>query len=126
MKKIAFLLALIMSCIGLHAQEYYINLHQSGQVTYQNNVNEIENMYFQGSNPSSLIINTNSGINSFPISAFDSITFVLQEPPQPGDAVTISYNGNAVSVTNPYVKDRVSVSNNGANVTVNSTKAGVS
>ena len=126
MRKIAFLWALILSCISLHAQEYYINLHQSGQVMYQNNVNEIENMYFQGSNPSSLFINTNNGINSFPITAFDSITFILQEPPQPGDAVTISYNGSAVSITNPYVNDGVSISNNGADVIVNSTKPGVS
>ena len=126
MKKIAFLLALIMSCIGLQAQEYYINLHQSGNVMFQNNVNEINNMYFQGGNPSSLFINTSNGINSFPISAFDSITFVLQEPPQPGDAVTITYSNNAVSIINPYENDGVSVSNNGADVTVNSTKAGVS
>lgn len=126
MRKIAFLMALIMSCIGLQAQEYYINLHQSGQVTYQNNVNEIQNMSFQGNNPSSLLINTSSGTNTFPITAFDSITFVLQNPPQPGDAVTISFNGSAVSINNPYANSGVTVSNNGANVTVNSTKAGVS
>ena len=126
MRKLAILAAMLISCIGLQAQEYYINLHQSGQVTYQNNVNEINNMYFQGSNPTLFYISTGQGINSFPISAFDSITFVYQQAPQPGDAVTISYNGNAVSITNPYVNDGVSVSNNGADVTINSTKAGVS
>ena len=86
MRKIAFLLALMMSFIGLQAQEYYINLHQSGQVIYQNNVSGINNMNIQGS-PASLYIN---GVSTFPISAFDSITFVLQEPPQPGDAVIIT------------------------------------
>ena len=126
MKKLAFLAVILLSCIGLRAQEYYINLHQSGQVMYQNNVNDIENIFIQGSNPASFCINTNSGINSFPISAFDSITFVLQAPPQPGDAVTITYSGNTATVINPYANNGVSVTNNGADVTVNSSKAGVS
>lgn len=121
MRKIAFLLALMMSFIGLQAQEYYINLHQSGQVIYQNNVSGINNMNIQGS-PASLYIN---GASTFPISAFDSITFVLQEPPQPGDAVAISYNGNTVSVTNPYSDQGVEVNANGADVTVYSTMVGV-
>ena len=125
MKKIALFLVLLTCCISLRAQEYYINLHQSGHVMYQNNVNEISNIYFEGSNPTSILINQQTGINSFPITAFDSITFVLQEPPQPGDAVTITYNGGAASIVNPYAGDGVSVSNNGADVTVNSTKAGV-
>ena len=125
MRKIAFFLALMMSVIGLQAQDYYINLHQSGQVLFQNNVNEIENLYFQGSNPTSIHINTNNGVNSFHVTDFDSITFVLQEPPQPGDAVTITYNGNAATVVNPYASTGVEVSTSGANVTVSSTKVGV-
>lgn len=126
MRKTAFLLALVLGCISLQAQEYYINLHHSGQVLFQNNVNEIENLYFQGNDPCSLYINTSDGTNSFPLSAFDSITFLLQEPPQPGDAVTITYNGNNATVVNPYANDGVDVTSNGADVTVNSTKAGVS
>ena len=125
MRKLAFLAALLISCIGLQAQEYYINLHQSGQVIYQNNVNEINNLYFQGSSPTSLYFNTNGGINAFPVTAFDSITFVLQEVPQPGDAVTITYSNSSVSVVNPYSDEGVEVTSNDANVTVNSTKAGV-
>jgi hypothetical protein len=126
MKKLAFLAALLISCIGLQAQEYYINLHQSGQVVFQNNVNEIINLYFHGSAPTSLYINSNTGINSFPVTSFDSITFVLQEPPQPGDAVTITYNDNSATIDNPYVNDGVSVTSNGADIIVNSTKVGIS
>ena len=126
MKRITLLLVFLLGFIGLQAQEYYINLHQSGQVLFQNNVNEIEDIYFQGSNPSSLYINSNGGINSFPVTAFDSITFALQEAPQPGDAVTITYSGSSVSIDNPYESEGVNVSYNGANVTVNSTKTGVS
>lgn len=120
MRKIAFLLALMMSFIGLQAQEYYINLHQSGQVIYQNNVSGINNMNIQGS-PASLYIN---GVSTFPISAFDSITFVLQEPPQPGDAVIITYNGSTATVSNPY--PNIDVTTNGADVTVYSSMAGAS
>ena len=125
MRKIALFIALLTGCISLQAQEYYINLHQSGQVIYQNGVSGINNMNIQG-NPTSLNINGLGGVNTFPISAFDSITFVYQEAPQPGDAVTITYNGNIATIVNPYANEGVSVSNSGANVTVNSTKAGVS
>ena len=126
MRKLAILAALFIGCISLQAQDFYINLHQSGQVIYQSNVNEINNLFFQGNSPTSLYVNTTGGINAFPVTAFDSITFVLQEVPQPGDAVTITYNNSAISVVNPYENDGVSVSNNGTDVTINSTKAGVS
>ena len=122
MRKYAFLLTLILGCISLQAQEYYINLHQSGTVLYQNSVNSINSMSFQGSSPASLNIN---GTNSFPITAFDSITFVWQEAPQPGDNVTITFNGNTASVTNPYANQGLEVNHSGADVTVYSTIADV-
>ena len=122
MKKIALLMALVLGCISLQAQEYHLKLHQSGTVLYQNSVNSINSMSFQGSNPVSLNINDT---NAFPITAFDSITFVWQEAPQPGDNVMITYNGSTVTVTNPYESQGVEVSNNGANVTVHSTMADV-
>lgn len=125
MRKYAFLLALALGSISLHAQEYYINLHQSGQVTYQKNVNEIENISFQGNNPSSLMIHTADGAIPFPVTSFDSITFVFQELPQPGDAVAITYNGSTVSVNNPFANQGVEVNASGANVTVYSTMADV-
>ena len=115
MKKIAFLMALVLGCISLQAQEYYLNLHQSGQVLYQKSVNEINNMNFQGSNPVMLNIN---GTNAYPITDFDSITFVWQEAPQPGDMVLINYNGTTATVTNPYPMSEVAVTVNGAKVSV--------
>lgn len=123
MKKLALLLVLLTSFVGLQAQEYYLNLHQSGQVIHQNSVNGINNMIFQGS-PASLLINSNNGTFSFPVSAFDSITFVYQEAPALGDTVVINYIGNAVSVTNPF-PDGVSVTSTGANVTVYSIQTDV-
>ena len=125
MRKYAFLLALVLGCISLQAQEYYIYLFHSGQVTYTTNVNEINNIQFQGNSPTNLLINGNGGTNSIPLTAFDSITFILQYPPQPGDNVMITYNDNAVTVTNPYEGQGVEVSASGADVTVSSTMAGV-
>ena len=118
MRKIAILMALVLGCISLQAQEYYLNLHQSGQVVYQNSVNSVNSMSFQGNNPASLNINALSGTSSFPVTDFDSITFVWQEAPQPGDTVFINYNGNTATVTNPYPSWEVAVTVNGAKVSV--------
>ena len=115
MKKIALLMALVLGCISLQAQEYYLKLHQSGTVLYQNSVNSINSMSFQGSNPVSLNIN---GTDTFPITAFDSITFVWQEAPQPGDTVFINYDGTTATVINPYSSWEVAVEVNGAKVSV--------
>ena len=125
MRKIALFFALMLGCISLQAQDYYINLFHSGQVTYTTNVNEINDLQFQGNSPTYLMINGNGGTNSLPLTAFDSITFMLQYPPQPGDNVMITYNGNTVTVTNPYEGQGVEVSASGANVTVSSTMVGV-
>ena len=118
MRKIAILMALVLGCISLQAQEYYLNLHQSGQVVYQNSVNSVNSMSFQGNNPASLDINSISGTSSFPVTDFDSITFVWQEAPQPGDTVFINYNGTTATVTNPYPSWEVAVTVNGAKVSV--------
>ena len=125
MKKLTFLMALVLGCISLQAQEYYLNLHRSGQVTYQHNVNGISSMSFQGNNPASLTINTASGTNSIPVTAFDSITFVYQEPPQLGDTVFIHYNGTSATVTNPYSSWEVAVEVNGAKVSVTAMTADI-
>lgn len=125
MKKTALLTVLLLGCIGLHAQDYYLNLHHTGEVIYQDNVNGINELFFNGSDPASLYINGATGVNVFPLTAFDSITFVLQEAPQLGDTVMITYNGSAITIVNPFSDAGVSVSHNGADVTVNSTKADV-
>ena len=125
MKKMTLLATLLLGCISLFAQNYQINLHQSGQIGFQNDVNEIKSMYFQGSQPTMLFIDMEDGLQSFPITSFDSITFVYQEAPQVGDTVTITYNGSTVSIVNPFSNDGVSVTANSANVTVNSIRADV-
>jgi hypothetical protein len=123
MRKTLFILGFLLACMGLSAQDYQLNLHNSGSVIYQNNVNSIEEIRFQNGNPSNMLINQTDGTYTIPITQFDSITFSLQEIPPAGDTVYITYSGSSVQVTNPFANSGVTVSTSGANVTVNSTMA---
>ena len=125
MRKTLFIMAFLLGCIGLSAQNYHINLHNNGSVTYDNDVNAVNDIRFQGHQPANLLINAQNGTVSFPITQFDSITFVKQEVPPAGDTVYINYSGTSVNVTNPFANEGVTVSTNGTNVTVNSTMANV-
>ena len=125
MRKTFILMALLLACMGLNAQNYHINLHKTGMVVYDNDINTIEDIRFQGSQPANMLINAATGATTFPITQFDSITFVRQEEPPAGDTVYITYNGSSVSVINPFANDGVTVSTSSANVTVSSTKANV-
>ena len=127
MKKSLILLAFLLGCLGLNAQNYHINLHNSGSVIYDNDVNTITEIRFRGSQPATMVINSEQGGTTFNITQFDSITFVQAEAPQPpaGDTVYINYNGGSVAVTNPFSNNGVTVTNSGADVTVNSTMANV-
>ena len=124
MRKSFILFAFLLGCIGLQAQEYHINLHRSGSVIHDNDVNEITEIVFQGHGPSMMVINAESGTYSFPITEFDSITFFQKDPtpPEPpaGDTVYITFNGSSVSVVNPFASTGVTVTNTGAEVVVNS------
>ena len=125
MRKTLFITALLLACISLNAQDYHINLHNNGSVIYDNNVNTISDIRFQGSQPTNMLINAESDITTFPFSAFDSITFVREELPPEGDTVYIIYNGSSVNVVNPFANNGVTISMSSANVSVNSTMANV-
>ncbi len=121
------LLAFLLGCIGLNAQNYHIYLHQTGTVIYANDVNTIGDIHFEGSQPANMLINAENGNIALPITAIDSITFERKEdPPQPvGDTVYITYNGSSVNIINPFVNDGVEVTSENADVTVYSTMANV-
>ena len=125
MRKTLLLMALLLACMGLSAQNYHINLHNNGSVIYDNDVNAIDEIRFQGHQPANMLINGQNGTLTFPLSVFDSITFVKEELPPEGDTVYIIYNGTSVNVVNPFSNNGVTVSTGGANVTVNSTMANV-
>ena len=125
MKKTALVLLGLLISVGIHAQNYHINLHSSGSVVYDNDVHNINNIQFQGSQPANMLINTGAGYDTFSLNAFDSITFVQQGEPPAGDVVYITYNGSSVETINPFSNSGVSIATNGANVTVSSTMANV-
>ncbi len=125
MRKTLLLMALLLACMGLSAQNYHINLHNNGSVIYNNDVNTIDEIRFQGHQPANMLINGQNGTLTFPLSTFDSITFVKEELPPAGDTVFIIYNGSNVNVVNPFSNNGVTVSTSNANVTVNSTMANV-
>ena len=56
MRKTLLIMAFLLGCIGLSAQDYQLNLHNSGSVIYQNNVNAIEEIRFQNGNPANMLI----------------------------------------------------------------------
>ena len=125
MRKTLFIAALLLGCMGLYAQNYHINLHKTGSVVYDNDVNDIHEIRFEGSHPAQMLFSAGCGISVFPLTEFDSITFVMQELPPAGDTVYIIYNGSSVNVVNPFSDNGVTVSTNSTNVTVNSTMANV-
>ena len=125
MRKTLFILAFLLGGMGLSAQNYIINLHHSGSVIYQNSVSDIHQILFEDSQPTNMLINAGCGYSVFPLTQFDSITFVQQEEPAAGDMVHINYNGASVEIVNPYSNDGINIATNGANVIVNSTKANV-
>ena len=55
MRKTLLFLALMLGCMGLSAQSYHINLHSNGAVTYDNDVNDISEIHFEGSQPAQMI-----------------------------------------------------------------------
>ena len=92
MRKTTILLAFLLGCIGLQAQDFYMNVHRAGNVVYNNDVNDISNIVFQEHNPVQMFIRDSDGTTVFPISKFDSITFSLGQivPPSIGnDYMTI-------------------------------------
>ena len=125
MRKTLLICAFLLSCFGLTAQNYHINLHNNGSVVYDNDVNTIDDIQFQGSQPANMFINGQNGTTAFPITTFDSITFVREEVPPAGDTVYITYNGSSVTVVNPFSNAGVTVNTSNANVIVNSTMANV-
>ena len=91
MRKTAFIMALLLCALGLRAQDYQMNLHRSGEVIFENGVNTIVDIRFEGSQPANMLINLESGTTTFPITRFDSITFSMPTE----YTITVDANNNA-------------------------------
>ena len=90
MKKSLIIMAFLLGCLGLNAQNYHINLHNSGSVIYDQDVNTITEIRFRGSQPATMVINSEQGGTTFDITQFDSITFYQPEATH----YTITANAN--------------------------------
>ena len=94
MRRAAFIVACLMLCLGLHAQEKTIILHGNGSILYETPVSTIGGIGIIA-NPTSLVFNNPAGtlLNAIPISSIDSVTFGEYNIPS-GEMVMIAFNGN--------------------------------
>lgn len=83
---------------------------------YDKDVSTIEEFRFNGEH---MFINDDDGGRTLNIRDIDSIIF-RQESPHTGDTVYITYNGNSVTVDNPFADDGVQIHTDGAFVDVES------
>ena len=116
MRKTLFIMAFLLGCIGLNAQNYHMKVFNTAFMLYDKDVSTIEGFRFNGEH---MFINDNDGGRTLNIRDIDSIIF-RQELPHTGDTVYITYNGNSVSVDNPFSDVGVYINVNGANVDVQS------
>lgn len=109
-------MAFLLGCIGLRAQEYHMKVFNTAFMLYDKDVNNIEEFRFNGEH---MFINDDNGGYTLNIRDIDSIIF-RQESPHIGDTVYITYNGNSVTVDNPFADDGVQIHTDGAFVDVES------
>ena len=116
MRKTLFIMAFLLGCIGLNAQNYHMKVFNTAFMLYDKDVSTIEEFRFNGEH---MFINDDNGGNTLNIRDIDSIIF-RQESPHTGDTVYITYNGNSVTVDNPFADDGVQIHTEGAFVDVES------
>ncbi|MBR5726407.1 MAG: carbohydrate-binding domain-containing protein [Muribaculaceae bacterium] len=116
MRRTLFIMAFLLGCIGLSAQDYHMKVFNTASLLYDKDVNSIEEFRFDGTRMNIYDVDGGHHLN---IRDIDSIVFRL-ESPHTGDTVFITYNGNSVTVDNPFSDDGVQINTNGAFVEVES------
>lgn len=112
MKRTVSVILFLTLVVSLPAQEI-LHLYNGNSVIFEKSVSEIDSIHFQGSQSIFNFGNTNL---TFPVSIVDSITFSNES--LLGDDIYIIWNGNSVNVINPYANNGVTITNEGAKVTV--------
>ena len=112
MKRTVSVILFLTLVVSLPAQEI-LHLYNGNSVIFEKSVSEIDSIHFQGSQSIFNFGNTNL---TFPVSIVDSITFSNES--LLGDDIYITWNGNSVNVINPYANNGVTITNEGAKVTV--------
>ncbi len=116
MKKYIFLLLSACWFTGfIYAQEI-LQVYNAGDLLYEVSADEIESITFR--NNSSLFNFENENVVGIPISEIDSIIFSENKEEEPDRIISIVYEGNYVSVSNPLEDRGVTVSVNQCNVVV--------
>lgn len=121
MRKIfAFFVASILFCGILSAQEQRVIFYNGANPIYNQLMENIDSVCFIN-NVSIVHNNLEENNFQFPVIGIDSIVFTTSMPAvDTGEIIYITYNGNSVSVVNPWANRGVTVVDNGADVTVNS------
>lgn len=118
MKKILFaMLCLLTTLISNAQEEVYICKTDNSVIAIP--ISEIEDIQFSSDNLNLLINKTDYTQESFLIVEIDSVTFI--KPGQELNAVYVQYDGNSVTITNPYRGKGVDIVNEGCDVIVTST-----
>ena len=112
MKRIVSAILLLTFVLSLHGQEI-LHLYNGSSVIFEKSVSEIDSIHFQGSQS---IFNFGNSNLTFPVSVVDSITFSNESLLD--DDIYITWNGNNVNIVNPYANNGVTITNDGAKVTV--------
>ncbi|MCQ2280106.1 MAG: carbohydrate-binding domain-containing protein [Bacteroidales bacterium] len=121
MRKIfAFFVASILFCGILSAQEQRVIFYNGANPIYNQLMENIDSVSFIN-NVSIVHNNLEENNFQFPVIGIDSIVFTTSMPVvDTGEIIYITYNGNSVSVVNPWANRGVTVTDIGADVTVNS------
>ena len=119
MKKIVILLfATLLATASAFAQERVI-FYSGGIPVHTQYIENVDSVNFVNGIS---IVHNNIGETDFqfPVVGIDSIIFSSEETPvDTGEIIYITYAGNAVSVINPWANRGVTVTTDGADVTVN-------
>jgi hypothetical protein len=116
MKRSYLLLLGLLFNVALFAQEK-IYIHKTDKISLGALLLKTDSIYFS-TDGSKAFFRINGQLNEYAVNQLDSLSFGSNS-----NTITVIYNGSTVSVINPLAFEGVSVTVNGADVTVNSTSA---
>jgi trimeric autotransporter adhesin len=112
-KQLLFIICLACSFVVFSQEKMYI--HKSNKVTLGAMISKTDSLFFNITGTEAWF-SINGSLVQYPVAEIDSVTFG-----ENSDTIKITYNGNSVSVFNPFAFEGVSIALNGSDVTVNST-----
>jgi len=112
-KSILLYLALVCSVALLAQEKMYV--HKSDKTSSEILISQVDSIYFS-SDGSKAFFRISGLLSEYAVSEIDSVSFIDYS-----STIFVTYNGTTASVVNPLATKGVSVTVNGADVTVNST-----